>query len=97
MHKCKNTFNKLLCIIIIGIGDADFSSMEELDGDGDSRRERDLVQFVAFNDINRMMGHDSGQFSNVNQLLAGEVLAELPKQVELYRWRIRIFDKMVLD
>ena len=85
MHKCKNTFNKLLCIIIIGIGDADFSSMEELDGDGDSKRKRDLVQFVALNDVNRMMGYGGGHFSNVNELLAGEVLAELPKQVELYR------------
>ena len=44
-------------IIIIGVGNADFSSMDELDGDGgrlrDDRREklavRDIVQFVAFN------------------------------------------------
>ena len=44
-------------VIIVGVGDADFSSMEELDGDGgvlmDSYRrpvQRDLVQFVVFND-----------------------------------------------
>lgn len=43
-------------IIIIGVGNADFSSMEELDGDGgrlrDSRGrpcQRDIVQFVIFN------------------------------------------------
>jgi len=43
-------------IIIIGVGNADFSSMDELDGDGGRLRDdrgrpcaRDIVQFVAFN------------------------------------------------
>ena len=42
-------------MIIIGVGDADFSAMEVLDGDGDILRdmkgkacERDIVQFVEF-------------------------------------------------
>ena len=46
-----------MCIIIIGVGDADFSQMEELDGDDEalySQRfrkyvEADIVQFVPFN------------------------------------------------
>ena len=43
-------------IIIVGVGNADFSAMEELDGDGGRLRdghgrpcERDIVQFVRFN------------------------------------------------
>ena len=43
-------------IIIVGVGDADFSAMEELDGDGGRLRNsrgqecaRDIVQFVEFN------------------------------------------------
>ena len=43
-------------IIIIGVGNADFGSMEELDGDGGRLRntrgqpcQRDIVQFVIFN------------------------------------------------
>ena len=43
-------------VIIIGVGDADFDAMEELDGDGGLLRDdygnvckRDIVQFVEFN------------------------------------------------
>ena len=43
-------------VIIVGVGNANFSAMEELDGDGgvlhdDKKRpvSRDLVQFVNFN------------------------------------------------
>lgn len=43
-------------IIIVGLGDSDFSAMEELDGDdgvlrddSGSRVLRDVVQFVEFN------------------------------------------------
>ena len=42
-------------MIIIGVGNADFSAMEVLDGDGDILRDtkgnacaRDIVQFVEF-------------------------------------------------
>ena len=42
-------------IIIIGVGDADFSSMDELDGDDGPLKDnagnvcsRDIVQFVAY-------------------------------------------------
>ncbi|CAD2218875.1 C2 domain/Copine, putative [Angomonas deanei] len=70
-----------LSIIIIGIGNADFSSMETLDADGkalvDGRKRasrRDLVQFVPFN---QFAGRDPS-------MLAAAVLAEVPRQVE--RW-----------
>ena len=58
-----------LSIIIVGVGEADFSQMVELDGDDglfDSQGNpalRDLVQFVPFKD-----------FKNNVELLASEVL-----------------------
>jgi hypothetical protein len=70
-----------MSIVIVGVGGADFSSMEQLDGDGpaalrNSRGEaceRDIVQFVPFN-----------QFAGNPQGLASEVLAEIPHQVIAY-------------
>jgi hypothetical protein len=66
-----------MSIIIIGVGGADFSSMQELDGDGGVLRsngvacERDIVQFVSFRD-----------YANKGiATLASEVLAEVPRQV----------------
>ena len=65
-----------LSIIIIGIGNCDFSKMVTLDGDDgliDSagrRAKRDLVQFVAFN-----------EFKGNPQKLAEKVLEELPSQL----------------
>ena len=54
------SLSKLPCsIIIIGVGDAEFDSMEELDGDGGRLRnhreaaQRDIVQFVSFKDAMR--------------------------------------------
>ena len=71
-----------LSIIIIGIGDADFSNMDLLDGDekplidsyGEIRK-RDIVQFVKFNSFKK---------NNDNKELAEEVLKEIPRQVEEY-------------
>ena len=70
-----------LSIIIIGIGNADFSNMIELDGDDVVLRNskgqptlRDIVQFVQFNDFK---GGDIG-------LLAEEVLKEVPDQLVGY-------------
>lgn len=63
-----------LSIIVVGIGNADFSQMHILDGDEglkDARgrkAQRDLVQFVPFN-----------SFRNNSMLLAEEVLEELPE------------------
>eukprot|EP00038_Savillea_parva_P016115 m.15989 g.15989 ORF g.15989 m.15989 type:complete len:628 (+) comp3337_c0_seq1:176-2059(+) len=69
-----------MSIIIVGVGGADFSTMELLDGDDghlkDSRQnvsQRDIVQFVPF----RKFGGDSIG-------LARAVLAELPGQVVQY-------------
>jgi hypothetical protein len=66
-------------IIIVGVGNADFSSMEQLDGDDGLLRDqfgqtasRDIVQFVRFLDCQRMGN------------LAQEVLKEVPEQVCLF-------------
>eukprot|EP00828_Plagiopyla_frontata_P028001 TRINITY_DN3627_c0_g1_i9.p1 TRINITY_DN3627_c0_g1~~TRINITY_DN3627_c0_g1_i9.p1 ORF type:complete len:494 (-),score=38.94 TRINITY_DN3627_c0_g1_i9:542-2023(-) len=73
-----------LSIIIIGIGNADFSNMEILDGDDglwDSKgrkAQRDLVQFVPFN-----------QFNGDPIKLAEEVLEELPRQLVEYMVSIK--------
>jgi len=71
-----------MSIIIVGVGDADFDSMEELDGDDGVLKspltgvkcKRDIVQFVPFNDYKR---------HGVKEL-ARAVLAELPGQVTGY-------------
>ena len=69
-----------LSVIIIGIGDADFTKMEILDGDEvplissiGERRMRDLVQFVPFN-----------KFKNDENKLSKEVLEEIPRQIVDY-------------
>ncbi|XP_069007450.1 copine-3-like isoform X2 [Embiotoca jacksoni] len=67
-----------MSIIIVGVGGADFSAMEFLDGDDGRLRSqtgeaamRDIVQFVPFR-----------QFQDApSQALAQSVLAELPQQV----------------
>uniref|UniRef100_A0A6I8S3F2 Copine-2 n=1 Tax=Xenopus tropicalis TaxID=8364 RepID=A0A6I8S3F2_XENTR len=70
-----------MSIIIIGVGNADFSAMEFLDGDNRVLRSntgeeasRDIVQFVPFR-----------EFRNApKETLAKAVLAELPQQVVDY-------------
>ena len=65
-------------IIIIGVGDADFSTMEQLDADDEALysstfrkyMEADVVQFVPFND-----------YKANPHMLAKEVLMELPGQL----------------
>ncbi|KAJ3280419.1 hypothetical protein HK104_000671 [Borealophlyctis nickersoniae] len=70
-----------LSIVIVGVGDADFSNMRYLDGDDVKLQadgvvcERDIVQFVAFREVK---GDRSGQ------RLAKEVLAEIPDQFVNY-------------
>jgi hypothetical protein len=59
-----------MSIIIVGIGNADFSSMQELDDLVGGPNGRDIVQFVPFNKVRG----DGVQ-------LAREVLAEVPEQV----------------
>lgn len=71
--------NNPLSIIIVGVGNADFTNMVRLDGDNGlysskgRRAARDIVQFVPFRDVG--MNPD---------LLAQELLAELPGQVTSY-------------
>lgn len=69
-----------MSIIIVGVGTADFSAMDVLDGDGKALKSngktavRDIVQFVEFEKY-RSQGCTS---------LASAVLAEVPAQVESY-------------
>ncbi|XP_061404768.1 LOW QUALITY PROTEIN: copine-3-like [Lethenteron reissneri] len=70
-----------MSLIIVGVGSADFSAMEFLDGDGGVLKApsgepaaRDIVQFVPFRD-----------FRNApKEALAKAVLAEVPGQVVTY-------------
>jgi hypothetical protein len=65
-----------ISVIIVGIGNADFSKMEDLDCDDGLLKgkfgvaARDIVQFVPFN-----------KFHGDPALLAAEVLSEVPCQV----------------
>ncbi|XP_037529513.1 copine-8 isoform X2 [Rhipicephalus sanguineus] len=75
-----------MSIIIVGVGNADFSAMEVLDGDvaqlsSDGRRaDRDIVQFVPF----RKFLEGGGSWQRNQAQLAKEVLAEVPRQVTDY-------------
>ena len=69
-----------ISVIIIGIGNADFSNMDVLDADEDPlydnngrKADRDLVQFVPFK-----------EFRNDGQKLAEQVLEEVPRQIVEY-------------
>ena len=72
-------------IIIIGIGNADFTNMEILDGDKEPLisssgeiRKRDIVQFVPFKKFQNEKGVNDGDE------LAEEVFKEIPRQIEEY-------------
>ncbi|XP_068085435.1 copine-8-like [Anabrus simplex] len=74
-----------ISIIIVGVGNADFEAMNELDADTvplihrGVQSVRDIVQFVPFRNFQRL--------NNVNQAkayLAKEVLAEIPEQIVWY-------------
>ena len=74
-----------LSIVIIGIGNADFTKMEILDGDENpltnssgEKRKRDIVQFVEFNKFK------DKDLDNCGPHLAEDVLKESPRQVEEY-------------
>lgn len=75
-----------LSIIIVGVGNADFNNMEELDGDvvrlssNGRYASRDIVQFVPFRDFLKGMGDPH----RTRLRLAREVLAEIPDQVVSY-------------
>lgn len=69
-----------MSVIIVGVGQADFKDMDELDADegrlrsGRHYAERDIVQFVPFREFK----------SQSPAVLAKHVLAEIPKQVQEY-------------
>ena len=69
-----------ISVIIVGVGLADFNSMNELDGDGrmltsgGSTARRDIVQFVPFRDY----------ASKGVMQLSSDVLAEVPSQFLSY-------------
>lgn len=73
-----------MSIIIVGVGGADFSDMQKLDGDDGVLRapngqpvHRDIVQFVPFREF-------KGNTAASAATLAKHVLAEVPKQVTHY-------------
>ena len=74
-----------LSIIIVGIGDENFSFMEKLDGDEfplinskGEKRKRDIVQFIKFNNFK------NNNAINIGTDFAEEVLKELPNQIDEY-------------
>lgn len=71
-----------LSIIIVGVGNEDFSSMEVLDGDRGKLASRDIVQFV---EMNRFLVHSQNGVNGFplwsKESLAKSVLAEVPSQV----------------
>eukprot|EP00794_Sanderia_malayensis_P006163 gene6163-6874_t len=84
-------------IIIVGVGSAEFDSMEELDGDDvrlSSRGKvasRDIVQFVPFRDYFK----PDGRYDETSGTrLAKDVLAELPGQLEEFMEKNKIKPKL---
>ena len=74
-------------LIIIGIGNADFTNMVILDGDkvplissNGVKRLRDVVQFVPFN-----------KYRGNNEQLTKQVLEEIPRQVTEYYSMLKIY------
>jgi len=90
MHHTKMAIVKASClpmsIIIVGVGNADFSAMNELDSDSvtlsvDGKKAiRDIVQFVP---LNRFLSKD-GSWKQSQFRLAKEVLYEIPDQIVSY-------------
>jgi len=84
-----------MSIIIVGVGEADFTAMDILDGDDERLSangrfaERDIVQFVPF----RNFMHGPGNMHISQAALAREVLAEVPDQVLSYMKRYNIQPK----
>jgi hypothetical protein len=83
-----------LSIIIVGVGEADFSSMDILDADDDplyskkykTYMKSDIVQFVPFS-----------EYKNDPSQLAREVLTEVPTQFMSFMERKGIVPKSVHD
>lgn len=90
MHQTKHAVINASClpisIIIVGVGNADFEAMDELDSDEvrlsvDGRyADRDIVQFVP---LNKFLSN-RGPFIKSQADLAKEVLEEIPDQMTGY-------------
>ncbi|KAJ6231875.1 copine [Anaeramoeba flamelloides] len=82
-----------LSIVIVGIGEGDFTKMEELDGDEvriayrGKKASRDIVQFVPFEEV-KVLGPDA---------LAKETLEEIPDQLLEYYKKNKIYPKNPLQ
>lgn len=81
-----------LSIVIVGIGNEDFSFMEKLDGDEipltnsqGVQRKRDIVQFIKFNNFKK------NNALNVGTDFTEEVLKEIPTQIDEYYSKIGKF------
>jgi len=81
-----------ISIIIVGVGDEDFETMNELDADevplrdGNVVMNRDIVQFVPYRAVNA---------SNDPKVLAKQVLYEIPEQFILYMKQNNIVPKQL--
>ncbi|XP_045581544.1 copine-8 isoform X3 [Procambarus clarkii] len=73
-----------MSVIIVGVGQEDFSAMEQLDGDENrlsaegKYAERDIVQFV---ELRRHFGKNGSNHQYSQARLAKDVLAEIPQQL----------------
>lgn len=82
-HAIVNASTLPMSIIIVGVGDAEFDAMDELDSDDvrlhvDGRyAERDIVQFVP---LNKFLSKNGSTIKSQAEL-AKEVLAEIPEQL----------------
>lgn len=85
MHSIVNASKLPISIIIVGVGNADFSAMDALDSDDtllnvDGRfADRDIVQFVPLKQF--LANNGPSQFVRSQADLAKEVLAEIPDQM----------------
>eukprot|EP00752_Nemacystus_decipiens_P006392 g5760.t1 len=76
--------NMPLSVVIVGVGQANFSDMDALDGDGEMLKDhagnkatRDIVQFVPFSKYNLAEG-------GMGARLAADTMAEVPGQLLKY-------------
>lgn len=85
-----------MSIIIVGVGNADFAAMEELDADTvplevkGVRATRDITQFVSFKDFQSSINPTEAKAN-----LAREVLAEIPNQLIGYMKSRNIIPKTI--
>jgi len=73
INEIKNASSYPMSIIIVGVGNADFTAMKKLDGDDKASDYRDIVQFVPLN-----------EFVSDPAKIAAETLAEIPYQLLSY-------------